>query len=128
MFERSYDSIIQMDRLDDDMKALLKEIGIIEKSQVDNDTMEFIYDFVDRHGGANAVREDFAWHVSKKHHPSSESHTENATSITRRPLPALPPETKGKLSFVLIVCVIVIISLSEHEIACLKDQYQRSYY
>jgi Wiskott-Aldrich syndrome protein len=49
-----------MDKLDPQMKALFMEIGIDEQSQVDEDTVNFIYDFVDKHGGLNAVKEDLA--------------------------------------------------------------------
>ena len=42
------------------MKALFEQIGIDDQSQMDEETMDFIYDFVDKHGGLNAVREDLA--------------------------------------------------------------------
>lgn len=54
-----------MDRLDSDMKELLEQIGIKERSKVDQDTMDFIYEFVDKNGGVNAVKEDFvSWRMS----------------------------------------------------------------
>ncbi|XP_060558135.1 actin nucleation-promoting factor WASL-like isoform X2 [Ruditapes philippinarum] len=102
----SVDDGPHMDKLDNDMKELLKKIGVVDRSQVDNDTMDFICDFVDRHGGANAVKEDFAWHVpaepslhndmqnTAKHHPVAHPHTRGKPSILNRPLPALPTETK----------------------------------
>lgn len=49
-----------MEKLDPEMKALFEEIGIDEQSNVDEDTVNFIYDFVDKHGGLNAVKEDLA--------------------------------------------------------------------
>jgi Wiskott-Aldrich syndrome protein len=51
---------LQMKKLDPEMKALFEQIGIDDQSQMDEETMDFIYDFVDKHGGLNAVREDLA--------------------------------------------------------------------
>ncbi|XP_045165043.2 actin nucleation-promoting factor WASL-like isoform X2 [Mercenaria mercenaria] len=82
-----------MDRLDSDMKALLEQIGIREKSQVDEDTMDFIYQFVDKHGGANAVREDFAWHI-----PAEPSQRAGETVDITKNLPAAPSHSVGALT------------------------------
>ena len=49
-----------MKKLDPDMKALFEQVGIHDQSQVDEETLDFIYDFVDKHGGINAVREEMA--------------------------------------------------------------------
>lgn len=46
--------------LDPEMKKLLEQIGIGDQSQVDQETMDFIYDFVDKHGGLNAVQENLS--------------------------------------------------------------------
>lgn len=42
------------------MKALFEQIGIDDQSKVDEDTIDFIYDFVDKHGGVEALRKDLA--------------------------------------------------------------------
>lgn len=48
-----------MQKLDPEMKEMFEQIGL-NQSQVDEDTMDFIYDFVEKHGGLNAVKEDLA--------------------------------------------------------------------
>ena len=51
---------IQMKKLDPEMKALFEQIGIDDQSNVDEETIDFIYDFVDKHGGVEALRKDLA--------------------------------------------------------------------
>lgn len=64
---------VQTEKLDPEMKALFEEIGLNDHSQVDEDTIDFIYDFVGKHGGLQALREDLA----------------------RRKPPAVPPSSTG---------------------------------
>ena len=45
------------------MKALFEQIGIDDQSNVDEETIDFIYDFVDKHGGVEALRKDLAGDV-----------------------------------------------------------------
>ena len=49
-----------MKKLDPEMKALFEQIGIDDQSNVDEETIDFIYDFVDKHGGVEALRKDLA--------------------------------------------------------------------
>jgi hypothetical protein len=131
-----------MDKLDNDMKELLKKIGVVDRSQVDNDTMDFICDFVDRHGGANAVKEDFAWHVpaepslhndmqnTAKHHPVAHPHTRGKPSILNRPLPALPTETKGNIHCCVLSAFLAksssyIVIVSKIDITLIKHRITR---
>ena len=41
------------------MKSLFEQIGI-EQSTVDEETIDFIYDFVEKHGGLDAVKQEMA--------------------------------------------------------------------
>ncbi|KAK7486732.1 hypothetical protein BaRGS_00022016 [Batillaria attramentaria] len=45
-----------MNNLDSDMQQLFQSVGISGDSQVDKETVDFIYDFVEKHGGIEAVR------------------------------------------------------------------------
>ena len=47
-----------MKKLDPEMKALFEQIGIDDQSNVDEETIDFIYDFVDKHGGVEALRKE----------------------------------------------------------------------
>ncbi|XP_060553783.1 actin nucleation-promoting factor WASL-like isoform X2 [Ruditapes philippinarum] len=92
---------LQMDKLDPQMKALFMEIGIDEQSQVDEDTVNFIYDFVDKHGGLNAVKEDLA---RRKPEPSapidySSSNRNQGSSLPSKPnfAPPKPPSSRSAL-------------------------------
>ncbi|XP_045164603.2 actin nucleation-promoting factor WASL-like isoform X2 [Mercenaria mercenaria] len=42
-------------KLDPQMRALFEEIGISDQSQVDKETLDFIYDFIEKHGGAEGI-------------------------------------------------------------------------
>ncbi|XP_052250840.1 actin nucleation-promoting factor WASL-like isoform X1 [Dreissena polymorpha] len=50
---------LDMQKLDPEMKTLMEQIGI-EQSQVDEETIDFIYDFVDKQGGIDALRKEMA--------------------------------------------------------------------
>ena len=67
-----------MKKLDPEMKSLFEQIGIDDQSQVDEETIDFIYDFVDKHGGLNAVREDLA----RRQPPPAPSHHTSKSVIT----------------------------------------------
>nr|KAG5699502.1 hypothetical protein BaRGS_020061 [Batillaria attramentaria] len=47
-----------MNNLDSDMQQLFQSVGISGDSQVDKETVDFIYDFVEKHGGIEAVRQE----------------------------------------------------------------------
>ncbi|XP_050408958.1 actin nucleation-promoting factor WASL [Patella vulgata] len=51
----------QMKNMQPEMRRLFESVGITpDDTAVDNDTVEFIYDFVDRHGGINAVNQEIS--------------------------------------------------------------------
>lgn len=74
---------LDMKKLDPEMKALFEQIGIDEQSQMDEETIDFIYDFVDKHGGLNAVREDLA----RRQPPAAPSYSGN--------VPPPPPSSRA---------------------------------
>jgi len=47
-----------MDQMDPDLKALFNRVGISEEQLRDKDTANFIYDFIENHGGVNAVKSE----------------------------------------------------------------------
>jgi hypothetical protein len=40
------------------MRSLFEKIGITDQDRVDNETMKFIYDFVENHGGTEAFAKE----------------------------------------------------------------------
>ena len=49
-----------MDNVGADMKDLFTSVGIKDGDIVDEETVEFIYDFVDKYGGIDAVKKEMA--------------------------------------------------------------------
>ena len=47
-----------MDKLDEDMKNLFISVGISNNDQVDKETIDFIYDFVEKNGGIEQVKKE----------------------------------------------------------------------
>ena len=47
-----------MNNLDSDMKSLFEQVGINNTTDIDKDTVEFIYDFVEQHGGIQKIKEE----------------------------------------------------------------------
>ena len=53
-----FDLIIQMEQIDPDVKALFDQVGLSENMLKDKDTAKFIYDFLENHGGVEAVKQE----------------------------------------------------------------------
>lgn len=87
------DTGLDMKKLDPEMKALFEQIGLDEQSEVDEETMDFIYDFVDKHGGLNAVREDLARRQppAAPTQPASFPPPPPASRVPAHPGPRAPP-------------------------------------
>jgi Wiskott-Aldrich syndrome protein len=47
-----------MEQLDPDLKALFEQCGITSNQLQDQDTANFIYDFIEQRGGLDAVKKD----------------------------------------------------------------------
>ena len=47
-----------MDQIDPDLKALFNRVGISEEQLRDKETATFIYDFIEKHGGVEAVKQE----------------------------------------------------------------------
>lgn len=47
-----------MNNLDPDMKQLFQLVGIDKEEQIDKDTVDFIYDFVEKSGGMEVLRKE----------------------------------------------------------------------
>ncbi|OWF35295.1 Wiskott-Aldrich syndrome protein [Mizuhopecten yessoensis] len=54
------DKGFDMNNLEPDMKGLFESVGIDENEVVDKETVDFIYDFVEQHGGIDAVKAEMA--------------------------------------------------------------------
>ncbi|KAK6191547.1 hypothetical protein SNE40_003209 [Patella caerulea] len=72
----------KMKNMQPEMQRLFESVGITpDDADVDKDTVEFIYDFVDRHGGINAVNQEI-----------SLGPTAITPGIKNRPLPSIPSD------------------------------------
>ena len=71
-----------MDNLDPDLKGVFDKLGLSEKELQDKDTAKFIYDFIENHGGIEAVKE----HQRQQLHPMVN---------TRSVGPPQPPSSVG---------------------------------
>lgn len=61
MLHLSFNLIVlcfQMNNLDPDMRTLFQSVGLTEDNDLDKDTVDFIYDFVEKHGGIDAIRQE----------------------------------------------------------------------
>lgn len=54
-----------MDKVDEDMKKLFESVGYTSGDNIDKDTVDFIYDFVEKYGGIDAVKKEMANRESK---------------------------------------------------------------
>ncbi|EFA03329.2 actin nucleation-promoting factor WASL [Tribolium castaneum] len=70
------DSGFDIDSQDEQLKCFFEKAGISEKQLQDRDTKEFIYDFINKHGGREAIEESTSRHSARK-------------------APALPPFTQA---------------------------------
>lgn len=48
----------QVDKLDTDMKAFFGDIGISLSQLKDSETATFIYNFIEEHGGVEAIKQE----------------------------------------------------------------------
>ena len=61
----------QMNNLDTDMKTLFEQVGINNATDIDKDTVDFIYDFVEQHGGIQKIKEE----MKQKPAPATPHHS-----------------------------------------------------
>lgn len=54
-----------MDKVDEDMKKLFESVGYTSGDNIDKETVDFIYDFVEKYGGIDAVKKEMANRESK---------------------------------------------------------------
>ena len=50
--------IMQMDNLDPSLKTLFSDIGLSQDQLQDKETATFIYDFIEQHGGVEALKRE----------------------------------------------------------------------
>lgn len=60
-----------MNNLDPSLRKLFDSIGISENQLQDKETAKFIYDFIDKHGGLEAVKAEQQFVPSSSGFPSS---------------------------------------------------------
>ncbi|XP_048739047.2 actin nucleation-promoting factor WASL-like [Ostrea edulis] len=76
----------EMDKLDEDMKYLFKSVGISDNDQVDKETLDFIYDFVEKNGGIEQVKKEM-----NRPPPPPPPSAQPPAPPTSRAAPAPPP-------------------------------------
>ncbi|XP_063442766.1 actin nucleation-promoting factor WASL-like isoform X6 [Mytilus trossulus] len=87
-----------MNNLDNDMKSLFQQVGISDTTDMDKETVDFIYDFVEQHGGIEKIREE----IKKKpppppssHSPSPREEKSSGGQIRSSNSPAHPPPPRS---------------------------------
>ncbi|XP_067685165.1 actin nucleation-promoting factor WASL-like isoform X1 [Haliotis asinina] len=83
------DKGFDMNNLEPDMKMLFQSVGIKPEDQVDKETLNFIYDFVEKNGGIEAVRKEMAGRPAPPPPPASVAPPPPARPGTGAPPP--PP-------------------------------------
>ena len=73
-----------MDKLDEDMKNLFISVGISNNDQVDKETIDFIYDFVEKNGGIEQVKKEMLSRPPPPPPPSGTLHL-SKTPLTLTP-------------------------------------------
>lgn len=56
---------LELDKVDPHLKMFLDIVGVSEHQFRNQDTRDFIYDFIEKNGGMNAIREDISSSVPK---------------------------------------------------------------
>nr|XP_022295886.1 neural Wiskott-Aldrich syndrome protein-like [Crassostrea virginica] len=79
----------EMDKLDEDMKNLFISVGISNNDQVDKETIDFIYDFVEKNGGIEQVKREMLSRPPPPPPPSAQP-PPPPVSPGNRPLPGPP--------------------------------------
>ncbi|CAL1534562.1 unnamed protein product, partial [Lymnaea stagnalis] len=85
-----------MNNLEPEMRNLFQSVGIAQDQEVDKETVDFIYDFVEKHGGMDAVKKEFGGSKSMPPPPPPGSRM-NAPPPppNRTPGPPPPPSRVG---------------------------------
>lgn len=71
---------LDMDKVDEDMKKLLESVGYTSGENIDKETVDFIYDFVEKYGGLDVVKKEMA---------------NRERNVTTRP--TVPPPTPSRI-------------------------------
>lgn len=82
----------EMEKLDEDMKNLFHSVGISDNDQVDKETIDFIYDFVEKNGGIEQVKKE----MSRAPPPPPPSAQPPPPPVSHhRPPPGPPPVSRA---------------------------------
>lgn len=97
------DSGFDIDSQDDQLKCFFEKAGISEKQLQDRDTKEFIYDFINKHGGREAIEESTNRHSARKA-PAVPPFNQAAP-----PVPPVPPRGPPRPHVVSHVCKTLVV-------------------
>ncbi|KAK3608351.1 hypothetical protein CHS0354_030806 [Potamilus streckersoni] len=84
---------LDMDKVDPDMKNLFESIGI--HNDLDEETVDFIYDFVEKHGGMDAVKKDLENRTTPMLPSMAPPPVPPTSRHTSKPPPAPPSRTNA---------------------------------
>lgn len=59
---------LELEKIDPHLRMFLDKVGVSECQFRNQDTRDFIYDFIEKHGGMNAIREDINSSIPKLMH------------------------------------------------------------
>lgn len=83
-----------LENVDPKLKQFFSKAGVSEKELQDKETRDFIYDFIDKHGGIEAAMQE----VDKRENISSSSATPTPSYSLAPPPPAPPPRQSSMVS------------------------------
>lgn len=78
-----------IEQVDPDLKVFLEKVGVSEHQFRNQDTRDFIYDFIEKNGGMNAIKEDIFSSVSKTTVQQLQSQQQSPAAPQRQEYP--PP-------------------------------------
>ncbi|XP_055882892.1 actin nucleation-promoting factor WASL-like isoform X2 [Biomphalaria glabrata] len=89
------DKGFDMNNLEPDMQKLFQSVGIKADDNIDKETVDFIYDFVEKHGGIQAVKQALGPGRSGLPPPPPSGGAPPPPPPSRTPAPAPPPPSRG---------------------------------
>lgn len=87
---------LELEKIDPHLRMFLDKVGVSECQFRNQDTRDFIYDFIEKHGGMNAIREDINSSIPKTNAQQQlqQQIRQPPTALQRQEYPPPVPEEK----------------------------------
>lgn len=103
---------MELEKIDPHLRMFLDKVGVSECQFRNQDTRDFIYDFIEKHGGMNAIREDINSSIPKTNAQQQlqQQIRQPPTALQRQEYPPpVPARTVPVCIFFIIILLIVVI-------------------